>query len=187
MRITLSELRSIVQQVLLENRGLPTNWYHGSPHGDMGDISSFQGDLMFLTDSQVVAKQYNKELIDTGRKPAGDVKAAPITYTINLKFGDDKVFDTRNKEHLAIFAELVKEARIEDPDDPLLRKSDLMSAHPAPGSSIGGTFPSYGCARTLLPKLAQHGFVASLITEGAQGVSLAVTNPSQNLSIASRA
>jgi hypothetical protein len=32
------------------------NWYHGSPWMNFGDMSNFRGKIIFLSDSEVVAR-----------------------------------------------------------------------------------------------------------------------------------
>ena len=186
MRIKLSELRNIVRSVIVESSQLPSRWYHGSPYGGMQSASDFKGPVMFLSDSEQVASQYKKQLIGTGNKPSDDVQDGPGVYAVALKFMADEVFDTRKPEHLALFHELCKEARLADPEDPAIRKSDLTSVHAAQGSSLSGQFPSYGCVRTLLQILSKRGFKAVITAEGAQGASLAVLNPQSNVELLDR-
>lgn len=177
------DIHRTFDSIIEEGASLPEQWYHGSPWKNMGDISSYQGRIMFLTDSLEVAKEYKQPLLDTGRRPKGDVEQRPVVYTVKLKFSDDQIFDTRQNEHLDLFYQLVHAAHEKDANMPRLRRSDLTRVYAARGSNIGGMFPSYGCVSYLLRQLSQQGFVASIIAEGTQGASLAVLNPQSNLDI----
>lgn len=185
MRISLRELRQLVWGALQENRGLPKVWYHGSRWGNMGSAGNFQGKYMFLTDSRKIAEQYFRPLLAAGRRPRPDAAEQSVLYEVQLLLSDEQVFDTRRPEHMQLFYALAKEAIRDDPDEPDFTKSSLMQVYAAPGSTISGTFPGYGCVRPLLDRLKSHGYLASFIAEGDHGASLAVSNPQANVAIVS--
>jgi hypothetical protein len=161
---------------------LDSVYYHGSPWR-MGNIARFKKPAMFVTDSEQVASEYTKQLIMTGTKPDADATGEPTVYKVGLRFDEDRIFDTRRDDHMALYLQIAKEARKEDPDTSI-RKSELWSVRPARGSNVSGTFPSYGQVYELLPRLAQRGFLASYVAEGGhQGASLAVWRPQENAEI----
>jgi hypothetical protein len=140
----------------------------------MTSIGDYADNVMFVTDSREVAKEYAM------RKMVGaqnfNATKSPSLYELNLLFGDDQMFDYRKSEHKALFEKLAKETGE-------WNKSDVMSVHPAHGSKFCGTFPSFGVARSLLQTITSYGFVACLVAEGTHGVSLAVSDPRQNIEI----
>lgn len=170
---------------MLVEETLHGSWFHGSPYCCMKSIADYEGRVMFVTDSEQVARQYRTPLLGAAKRPRqAAFTEEPTLYTIRLLFEFDKVLDTRKAEHLTLFKEIVEESRRVRPALPL-STDDLIRVPAAPGSAFSGTFPSYGSTVLLLRLLQPHNIVASIIAEGSQGASLAVWMPQSHLEIVS--
>lgn len=174
------------ETVLLENIW-PKTWYHGSPYCCMESASDFDGNIMFVTDSKLVASEYTRSNpgLAAGRKPGSAHRLKPTIYTVSLLFDQNAVFDMRKPEHKELYIELKNETKRSDPDD-AWTSSNIVAVHPARGSSFAGVFPSFGIVIPLLRMLEEHGFVAAIVAEGGpQGASLGVSHPQHNIEIVS--
>jgi hypothetical protein len=174
MLISLGRLRGFLRET----------WYHGSPYEAMGSAADFKGPYIFLTDSEQVAGEYKEPLPAAGKRPEG-VKDGPSRYEVELLFDASSIFDTRIPEHMTVFREMVKQALLEDREEPMLTMGDLTRVHATVGSNLGGTFPSYGCVRYLSGRLRDLGYKAAYIAEGSQGASLMVMDPQTNVNFVS--
>lgn len=160
---------------------LPGLWYHGSPHCCFETAADYSLPVMFMTDSQSVAKEYLRELVGSG---AHDSEFAPTLYELLLKIPADAIFDMRTENHREAFPKLAKISRERFGEDGF-SKSDIMVVPRAHGSKIAGTFPSFGIAISLLGLLRELGFAAAFFAEGSQGASLAVLEPQKNVIVVS--
>lgn len=160
---------------------IPALWYHGSPHCCFETAEDYSRPVMFMSDSQFVAKEYLRELVGSGTH---DSEFAPTLYELLLKIPADAIFDMRIDNHREAFPKLAKISRERFGEDGF-SKSDVMAVPRAHGSKLVGTFPSFGIAISLLGLLRELGFAAAFFAEGSQGASLAVLEPQKNVTVVS--
>jgi len=180
MTSSLATLRAFVKLTLDESTTLPRVWFHGSPYCCMETAADYERPIMFVTDSEAVAREYRWALPAAARRPKGNHRDEPTLYKVRLLFSSAAILDTRVPAHRAVYQEIAdgSTARRIDPQ--------LVSVHAARDSTVAGAFPSYGTVLPLMRALEPMGFQAAFIAEGTQGASLAVWRPQQAVEIISR-
>ena len=157
----------------------PTRWFHGSPYRSFATIDEYRGKVMFMSDSREVALQYLAKLVGSGEFE-GPVD--PTLYELKLRVTPQKIFDLRNPDHAALWADIAKRSRQMYGEDGFSKK-DVIRVPRSSGSQIEGEFPSFGLVLVLLSLLEPLHFVGALFGEGSQGASLAVANPQKHVRI----
>jgi hypothetical protein len=144
-------------------------FYHGSP----SDKLELDSRTLYLTQSKDVARAYAHGTVAFCSKSVGD---KPTVYSVVTR-GTFRVLDLRRPEAREWYAQaracLNKQPAFEDDQLPKIGAVGFIQATGLPGYGVAGLFKTAFAGQ----------FDAVLLDEGSQGVSLAVFNPAQTLTI----